>query len=201
MDYLPDQETLSFWMVHYGSFVFFCLLTLGVVALPIPDETLMVLAGIFMRKGDLPIGRTLLAAFLGSMCGITISYLLGKTIGARILHQYGRYIGITENKLKRVHNWFEHYGKWTLTFGFFVPGVRHLTGFAAGLSELEYRPFALFAYAGAFIWATFFLSMGYYFGDCCDLFYMAMESVSEMGVVLIAALLILSYFLWKKFRR
>lgn len=53
MDYLPDHETLSYWLLHYGNFALFALLAVGIIILPVPDETLMVLAGIFMYKGDM----------------------------------------------------------------------------------------------------------------------------------------------------
>src|SRR3989442_9749980 len=92
MDFLPDQETLSLWLLHWGSLALFLLLGLGVVALPVPDETLMVLAGILMKKGDIPVIPTLLATYGGTICGITVSYLIGRTAGSPMIHKYGSYI-------------------------------------------------------------------------------------------------------------
>lgn len=165
MDFLPDQETLFHWILHWGSLSLFILLALGIVALPVPDESLMVLAGILMKKGDLYILPTLLATYGGSMTGITFSYLIGRIAGSPIIHKYGPYVGLTDLKLQKAHNWFEHYGKWTLTFGYFVPGVRHFTGLAAGLSDLEFPVFALYAYSGAIIWTSVFLSIGFFLGE------------------------------------
>jgi membrane protein DedA with SNARE-associated domain len=108
---------------------------------------------------------TLLAAYAGSMCGITLSYLIGRTAGAYLIHRYGRWIGITEEKYSKVHRWFERFGKWLLFFGYFIAGVRHLTGYAAGTTELDYRLFAAFAYTGAIVWASSFLTIGYFFGN------------------------------------
>lgn len=165
MDFLPDQETLSQWLLHWGSFSLFALLALGIVALPVPDESLMVLAGILMRQEKLQMVPTLLATYGGSMAGITFSYLIGRIAGRVIIHRYGSYIGLTEAKLQIVHSWFARWGKWTLTFGYFIPGIRHFTGLAAGMSELEYPIFALFAYVGAIVWTSLFLSIGFFLGE------------------------------------
>lgn len=158
------HDIFSQWLVEYGSIALFFLLALGIVALPIPDETLMVISGVLIHQGILNPIPTLIAAYTGSMCGITISYFLGRTAGHYLIKNYGKWIGINDENMKKAHDWYEYLGKWTLTFGYFIPGVRHVTGIFAGISDLEYPKFALFAYSGAFVWASVFLSIGYYFG-------------------------------------
>jgi membrane protein DedA with SNARE-associated domain len=160
-----DIETMSYWLVNYGSITLFILLALGIIALPIPEETLLTITGIFLYKGLLNLPITFLAALSGSICGITVSYLIGYNIGHHVLHKYGKWVGLTELRLQKAHLWFEKYGKWTLFIGYFIPGIRHLSGITAGLTELEYRHFALFAYSGALFWVSTFLSIGYFFGE------------------------------------
>lgn len=162
MEFLHD--TFTQWLLEYGSVALFLLLALGIVALPIPDETLMVISGVLIHQGHMYAIPTILAAYLGSMCGITLSYFLGRTAGHFVIKKYGKFVGINDDNLKKAHDWYEYLGKWTLTFGYFIPGVRHVTGILAGLSELEYPVFALFAYTGAFLWASVFLTIGYFFG-------------------------------------
>lgn len=200
MDFLPDQETMTYWMTHYGSFALFLLLALGVVALPVPDETLMVLAGILIKNGELPFFSTVLASFLGSMFGITLSYVLGRTAGSQLLHRYGGKIGLSEEKLSIAHEWFAHYGKWTLTFGYFIPGIRHLTGFAAGSSELAYSQFALFAYFGAAIWATVFLSIGYFVGNYWYDLIAIVEQYSDFAFPAAFVVAVIGYLLYRKYK-
>lgn len=201
MDILPDYVSLTHWLLHYGSFSLFVLLALGVVALPIPDETLMVLSGILMRNGELPLLWTIVASYAGSMCGITLSYVLGRTAGSVVVHRYGKIFGLTEDKFQKVHEWFEHYGKWTLTFGYFIPGVRHFTGFAAGTSGLEYPKFALFAYLGAAIWVTVFLFIGYFLGHYWVNIIALVEQMSDYTIFGIMLAAILLYFLWKRIKQ
>lgn len=165
MEILAENGLIASWLLEYGSIVLFVLLIAGIVAFPVPEETLLVICGIFMHTGNLPIAGTLLAAFAGSLCGITASYLIGQTFGSYFIHKYGSWVGMTDHRLSMVHKWFEKYGTWMLFIGYFIPGVRHFTGFFAGTSRLKYSSFALYAYTGAVVWVTLFLSVGYFFGS------------------------------------
>lgn len=191
MEYLHD--TFALWLLEYGSIALFCLLALGIVALPIPDETLLVISGVLIHQGHLYLIPTLFAAYAGSMCGITLSYLLGRTAGHFIIKRYGKWVGINDQNLQKAHDWYEYLGKWTLTFGYFIPGVRHVTGIFAGTTELEYPVFALFAYTGAFLWATVFLSIGYFFGPYWT---HILGFMDEHPIELIGSFLFIILFVW-----
>ncbi len=159
------MDSILHWVSAYGYFAIFGLLVLGIAGLPVPDETLLVFSGYLVSRGSLnPVGA-LAAAFCGSACGITVSFTIGRTLGIGVVHRYGRWLHLTEERVNRVHEWFEHLGHWALVVGYFIPGVRHLTAIVAGTSGLEYRRFAVFAYSGALLWVCTFLSLGYFFGD------------------------------------
>jgi membrane protein DedA with SNARE-associated domain len=153
------------WIVRYGYWGLFAGLLLEIVGLPIPGEGMLTFAGYMIYKGKMSLVPTLAASLAGSAMGISISYVLGRTLGYRALHRFGPRFGFSEAKLARVHDWFERVGKWTLTIGYFIPGVRHLTGFSAGASELEIPVFALFAYPGCVLWSVSLISLGYYLGE------------------------------------
>lgn len=153
------------WLLHYGGIALFIMLLLGIVGLPIPDETLLILAGWFIARGKLSLISILIFALLGSMCGISLSYWLGRTTGYFLAKKYGYWVGISHYKIVETRKWFTRQGKWTLVFGYFIPLIRHLTGYVAGATHLSYRSFALFAYSGACLWVIIFLSVGYFFGS------------------------------------
>jgi membrane protein DedA with SNARE-associated domain len=195
-----DNDLLLWWLNQYGSIALFALLALGIVALPIPDETLIVLSGALIYNGHLNPIPTILAAYAGGMCGITISYFLGRSCGHYVIHKYGKWFGLTSVKLEKGHQWFERYGKWTLFFGYFIPGLRHFTGLIAGSVDLKYRQFALFAYSGAFLWASIFLTIGYFLGNYClslfDLSFITFNKVLLVGLTILAGFF--CYKMWKK---
>ena len=149
------------WLTHYGSVAIFFWFTLGIFALPIPEESLLLLLGFLIAKGKLTFFPSLIAAYAGSCCGITGSYGLGIATGHFLSQTWGRYIGLTEKRYQLAHNWFERVGKWALVIGYFIPGVRHLTGYVAGALKLPFRYFVLFAYSGAGLWVSLFMGAGY----------------------------------------
>jgi membrane protein DedA with SNARE-associated domain len=153
------------WIQTYGYLGVLSSLMLGMFGLPIPDETILAFIGFLISKQYFHPVPAILAAFLGSICGITLNYLVGRSLGLPLLQKYGKYVHVTPEKLDRAHHWFEKYGKWSLFGGYFLPGVRHLTAFSAGVSGLEYRFFAPFAYSGGFIWVLSFLALGYWVGE------------------------------------
>ncbi len=199
MDLLTQHEVLAQWLLHYGSFALFGLLAMGIIALPIPDETLLVLAGVLMYNGSVNIPFTIIAALAGSIAGITGSYIIGRTLGKYVIRRYGSWVGLTPEKIHKTYDWFHHFGRWGLFFGFFIPGVRHVTGIIAGSIALEYSAFALFAYAGATIWTAIFLSVGYFFGSYwINVLEWAEIYIDE--IVIGAIVLFLLYILWRTWR-
>jgi membrane protein DedA with SNARE-associated domain len=159
------MEMIALWIAHYGYTAIFLLLVLGIVGLPVPDEWLMTFAGYLIYKGSLHSWPAFAAAALGSMCGITVSYGLGRSLGLFVIHHYGRLFRISQKDLDRVHAWFERFGAWTLLVGYFIPGVRHFTAVVAGTSKMGFARFSIFAYAGALIWTATFMGLGYGFGE------------------------------------
>jgi len=203
MDFFPDADALSLWLTHYGSWTLFALLALGIIALPIPEETLMVLTGILIHQEKLQAIPAMLAALGGSLCGMTISYLIGRTAGHFLLFKYGPRIGLTKQRLQKAQLWFERFGRWALLIGYFIPGVRHLTGVCAGSSYLSFRQFSLYAYSGAIIWVSSFLSIGYFFGKHWMILYSLLaEKIDRLAVPLIAfiAVIIIAHY-YRKYKR
>lgn len=189
------------YLINYGDIALFVLLAVGIVGLPIPDETLMTIAGFLIFQGKLTPISTFIAAVAGSILGITLSFWLGKTAGHFLLKKYGRYIRVTEAKLEKVHRWFEKIGKWALFFGYFIPGVRHFTGYTAGTVRLEYRTFAIFAYAGAMIWVITFLSLGYFVGTQWETIIEKLDDQILIYLIIGIVLAVAGIFIFQKLRR
>jgi membrane protein DedA with SNARE-associated domain len=191
-----EQQVLA-WIAQYGYGAIFGLLVFGIVGLPVPDETLLTFTGYLVFTGHLSLPLAFAAALAGSGCGITISYTLGRVFGLKLIHRYGRYLRIREDHINKAHAWFERVGHWGLTFGYFIPGVRHVTAYAAGISNLESHQFALYAYSGAVLWVSTFIGLGYFLGERWE----AVEkNIHRYAVIFTigAAILIAAWFLWKR---
>ena len=158
------MEHVDQFLAHYGYFAIFFLLMLGIVGPLIPDDTILILSGIAVHAGRLQTLPTIAVAFAGSLCGITLSYALGRTGTIYLLERYApleRWVG---HYLPEAQKWFDRYGKWTLFFGYFVAGLRHFTALTAGLAKLRWKTFAAYAYPGGFVWVVSFVGIGYFLG-------------------------------------
>ncbi|UOF91933.1 DedA family protein [Fodinisporobacter ferrooxydans] len=144
----------------YGYIGLFLLLTLGIVGIPVPDEVLLMFSGFMVSKGELNYLGILFGAFCGTSVGISLSFYIGHAVGMPLIHRYGSKVGITEEKIRRVEEWFHKVGKWTIFFGFFIPGFRHLTAYSAGIGNMTYKEFALYALPGGLFWSFVFITIG-----------------------------------------
>ena len=159
------MESVFGWITTYGYAAVFFLLLLGIVGLPIPDETLLVFCGYLVSRGRLnPVGA-FFAALGGSWCGITLSYTIGRVVGPPAVSRFGRYFHLTEERLAKVHQWFDRIGHWALLVGYFIAGVRHFTAIVAGTSKLGLGSFLTYAWTGGVLWVSTFLTLGYFVGE------------------------------------
>jgi|SRR5579872_3828327 len=194
-----EQHVLE-WITRYGYVAIFGLLVSGIVGLPVPDETLLTFTGYLVYKGNFSLAGAFASALAGSGCGITLSYILGRVFGIKLIHRYGRYVRIREEHIQKAHAWFERVGHWGLTFGYFIPGIRHVTAYAAGMSDLEAPRFAAYAYSGAVLWVSTFIALGYFLGER----WRAVEqNIHHYALIftIVAGVLVAAALIWKKLAR
>jgi len=156
------ERELVNWLIRLGAPLLFFAQAFGIFGVPIPDELLLTIAGALIASGRLNLLSTVAAAFLGCVTGITMSYALGRWVGLPVLHARFR---SHREAIERAQELFRQFGGWLLTFGYFIPGVRHVTAIAAGSSSLGYNRFAAYAYPGGLLWCSVFLCLGYFAGD------------------------------------
>jgi membrane protein DedA with SNARE-associated domain len=180
------ERDLIGWLVRFGAPLLFAAQVLGIFGLPIPDELLLTVAGALIASGRLDPSSTVAAAVAGCLTGITLSYALGRWVGLPVLRaRFARH----QEAIERAQQWFRRFGGWLLTFGYFVPGVRHVTAIAAGSGCLNYRRFAAFAYPGGVLWCAVFLGLGFFAGDRWpEVARAARSNLSRVALVAVAAL-------------
>lgn len=135
----------------------------------------------------------------GSIIGITVSYLIGLTAGYYLLEKYGPKIGINEKKIHYTKHIFSRWGLWLLLIGYFLPGIRHLTGYLAGTLRVKYKYFALFSYTGALLWVITFLSIGYFFGTQFNVTRMFINH--GLVIFIVAIVVLLGVLVWRVVRK
>ena len=186
------------WVTEYGYPAIFVLLMLGIIGVPVPDETLLAFTGYLAFKQSLALGPALLTGFLGSACGISVSYGLGRTLGFYVIGRWGRWLHVNPEQLQQVRRWYERRGKYTLVVGYFIPGVRHLTAYLAGSSQLPGRTFVLFAWTGSLLWSASFILLGYLLGEEWKSMMASLHKGLILGATVLVAVLVTMFWLWRR---
>jgi membrane protein DedA with SNARE-associated domain len=136
------------------------------------------------------------SAFLGSACGISISYALGYFVGPTVVKKLSSRFHVNPEHLTRAEQWIQRWGKYTLLITYFVPGVRHVAAVMSGAAKMRVGAFALFAYSGALVWSSTFIMFGFWLGvDWTRLSPALHRSLMliglVLGLVLVAGLVVL----------
>lgn len=135
----------------------------GLVVTPfLPGESLLLTSGT-LAGGDildiLALAPLLFgAAFLGDVC----NFLIGRFVGGRLLNKPRRYL--RPEHVARAHEFYERHGGAAIVLARFLPVVRTLAPFVAGVAGMTIHRLMFFAAIASALWVTIFLGGGYWFG-------------------------------------
>jgi membrane protein DedA with SNARE-associated domain len=192
------MELVVNYLLQYGYIFLFISFILLQLALPLPGEVIMGYVGFLVFQGKMDWFMSIFVIGLGLCTGITISYYLGDKFGHPFLYKYGRYIHMGPKQLDGLAQWFGKYGNKVLIAGFFVPGLRHFTGYFAGIIGIPFRIFLIYAYIGAFLFASTFISLGRFLGSDWEKYHALIANyISIAAIIVILILLIIYIFRYK----
>ncbi|MDR3601367.1 MAG: VTT domain-containing protein [Desulfosporosinus sp.] len=194
-----SSTLLIHYITQYGYPGLYVILLVSILGLPIPDEFLLTFVGFMSFSGQLNPVLAILSSATGSMTGITIAYFLGRFFEAKVLAHLKKHAG--SERLEKVLSWYQKHGGKLLTVGYFIPGVRHLSGYIAGLSRISYRNFASFSYLGAVAWTSLFIVLGRTLGSRWKTILPIIHRYSILLGVISAALFLAFYLLYKQHER
>ena len=192
-------DAVLHWISSCGYIALFALFAGGLVGIPVPDEMLLMLAGYLVFKGGLNGPGAALAAFLGSICGITITYFLGRTGGYYLIKKLLTFFNISQDRLAHAVALIGSRGRWAMPLSYFMPGLRQATPFTAGTFGIRFVVFAAATYPAGFVWAAAFVALGYYAGEEWLNTSQAIHQYLGIGALLIAVLLICAFMVRQKY--
>lgn len=173
----------------HSYLILFLGILLELVAFPVSGELLMSYAGYFVYQGKMNYLLALLTVLVSGGVGITITYWIGRSGGYKLIEKYGKYIHLGPERYKKTSAWLERSGSKLLIFAYFIPGVRHFTGYISGISKMSFRKFIIPAYTGAFLWGVCFITLGKVLGPEWNAFHEAARKYFVIFIIVIAVLL------------
>ncbi len=150
----------------YGLIVVGGVILLESLGLPVPGETVLIIASIYAGTSHphLDIVQVVLTATGAGLVGQMIGYVIGHEFGYWLLLRYGPYVRITESRIKLGEYLFLRHGGKIIFVSRFVPVLRSIAGILAGANRMPRRQFLLANAVGALAWASFFGFASYMLG-------------------------------------
>lgn len=164
--------TYGYWVVFIG-----CLLE---------GETVLILGGMAAHQQALQFWTVLALAILGGVLGDQLLFWSGRYFGARLLPRLKRHQGAID----RVSGLIERYPSTSVFAVRFLYGMRLVGPLVIGASGLSPWRFALLNLLGATVWATLFVSAGYWAGEALQQLFGDLKPYRlpiVIGVVLLVA--------------
>lgn len=153
-------------LVDYGYWAVAVLLLLENAGLPVPGETVLLLASFFAySKHELQLSWIILVGTVAATVGDNLGYAIGHYGGRPLLERYRSVFRVPDATLQRGETLFDRYGSVTILFARFVFGMRVIAGPLAGVLRMPWRRFALFNLLGAALWVTVISLAGFFFGS------------------------------------
>jgi membrane protein DedA with SNARE-associated domain len=182
--------TLAPLLDHYGYLAVAVILFLENMGVPVvPGETLLIAASIYAGAGSLNIVALGLIAVAATVAGSCAGYLIGRFGGHALALRYGRYVGLTTQRLGKAEEFFDKRGPIVVTVSRFFAVVRQLTGLVAGTTEMGWIRFVAFTSLGAVLWVGAWATAGYLAGDHIAVIYREATRYSLWALIALAVLI------------
>ena len=195
MDFLHNSlQLIEHYMLAYGYWAVFFGVMLENAGVPVPGETILLIAGYFASTGKFHLGLVMLIAATGAVIGDNIGFAIGHHCGRSVLLRIGRFFFLTPKRFAHMENYFERHGNKTILVARFITGLRVFAALLAGASKMPWRVFIVFNVAGAILWSVVITTLGYLFGQSLPLL---VEWVGRSGTILLIAAVVIGIVVWR----
>jgi membrane protein DedA with SNARE-associated domain len=179
--------TLEYLISHYG----YVALIIGTF---LEGESILIVAGFAVHLGYLKLQWVILSAFAGSVAGDQLYFFLGRVKGEAFLQKRPRW----KTKINKVWKLLDRY-RTLLILGFrFAYGLRTVTPFAIGLSNIRASRFLVLNVIGGLCWSVVVALVGYFFGAAALAVFVDVKKYEHwivIGILLGASVVWIIYFL------
>jgi membrane-associated protein len=186
-------------LVHYGYWAIAAALLLENAGLPVPGETVLLLASFLAySEHDLQLPWIIVVGTVAATLGDNLGYAIGHYGGRRLLDRYRNIFRVRDEAVARAEGIFLRYGAITILFARFVFGMRVIAGPMAGVLRMPWKKFAVFNLLGAGLWVTVISVVGYGFGSRWNLL---MHFMKRFDLALVAVLVVMLAVMWWRSHR
>jgi membrane protein DedA with SNARE-associated domain len=192
-------DLLRHALVQYGYWAVAVTLLLENTGLPLPGETILLLASFLAySEHSLRLPWIIVVGIVAATAGDNLGYILGHRGGRALLERYRNIFRIRAEVLERGERMFARYGAVTVFFARFVFGLRIIAGPLAGVLRMPWRKFVVFNFLGAALWVSVISAAGYLFGRHWA---RLLRNLERFNIAIAIVALFVAGLLWWRSRR
>ena len=187
---------------QWGYAGVFLLMTLEGATLPVPSEIVLPVTGFLVYNHTLDFWPAVLVASLGGLLGTIIDFSIGYYLGRPAVIRYGRKIRLSEQKLMIAERWFAKHGSLAVLIARFVPLLRTVIAFPAGVAKMKIGKFLAFSTAGIVVWDIILIYLGVLAGQNYTVIVSSLDATLPLiGYAVVGGIILALLFLTRKNRK
>lgn len=191
-------DLLRGFLAHYGYWAVALALLLENAGLPVPGETVLLLASFLAySEHHLQLPYIIIVGICAATVGDNLGYWIGHRGGRPLLEKYQHIFHVSRQTLVRAEKMFQRYGPPTVFLARFIFGLRIVAGPLAGVLRMEWKRFAIYNFLGAAVWVTTISTVGYLFGRHWDTLTRIFRRL-DVAIAIVCALMV--FLLWRRYR-
>ena len=195
---------LEQFLTDYGYLAIFVLMFVeeAGLPLPLPNEVALMYVGYLSYQGKLDANLAGLVATLGAAGGSALLYTIARRGGRRLIHRFGKFIHVTDERLNQAENAVARWGPISIPIARLTPGLRIATTIVSGVLRVSYRVVILSVVGVSLVWSYFWVHLGRLLGDRWEEGARTFERAGRWGLVgIIAVVAIVLLVRWLLQRR
>ncbi|TZF82186.1 DedA family protein [Pedobacter sp. BS3] len=159
----------------------------GFVVTPfLPGDSLLFAVAALIAKGNTGLDIYLMALLLciAAIAGNTVNYYLGRYLGVKVFKPENKVLKL--EYYTKTREFFDKHGGKAVIFSRFLPIIRTVAPFVAGVGRMEIGRYTTYNIIGGVSWVVSFLLLGYLFGN--------LPVVKENFTIVVLLIIVVSVF-------
>lgn len=194
-------ESIVSFFNTYGYVVVFFGAMLDNLGIPSAGDIGLLVGGALAAQGQFYLPAIIGLAALGAAIGDNGAYLVGRYGGHALVRSERRLIRIPHHWLDRGESFFDKHGSKSVFLGRFIPGMRSITPFFAGLNRMRWPIFFISNIIAVILWAIGIGTLAYLFGSNWDLLMTVFRRIRIVLIILAIAAIAGALYLYITRRR
>lgn len=185
------QNTFIQFIYNYGLIAIFILILLEYSCFPLPSEIVLVLSGVIAIENNISFFKIFILSVFAGVIGSSICYLLGLTLGNKILLFIEKVLPKSKKGIKEAKNKYQKFSSLSVCVGRLIPLCRTYISFIAGISKQKYIKYLFFSTIGICFWNFCLIFLGYKFYQNIDFVFKIYNNYKYIILFILSFLLIL----------